>query len=117
MVQFHNRWIDPRITQVRPEAAEAYLLRRGWKRLGPAINPLMLRFEAPGGGKDAPTVFLPLRIDEGSLLQRMIDLVADLSRFEDRWAVDVLSDILHQSSESVPSDGSGVSLPIEPTHK
>lgn len=116
MVQFHNRWIDPRITQVRPEAAQAYLFSRGWKLLGPAINPLMLMFEAPGGG-DAPTVLLPLRTDDGSLLQRMIDLVADLSRFEDRWAVDVLSDILRQAPVSVPAEGSGVPLPAEPTPK
>jgi hypothetical protein len=116
-VKFHNRWIDPRITEVRPEAAQAYLLNRGWKPLGPASNPLMLMFEAPGGGNDAPTVFLPLRIDEGPLLQRMIDLVADLSRFEDRWAVDVLEDILRQPSESIPANGPSVPLPIEPTRK
>jgi hypothetical protein len=117
MVKFHNRWIDPRITQVRPDAAQAYLLSRGWKLLGPAANPLMLMFEAPGGGDDAPTVLVPLRIDDGSLLQRMIDLVADLSRFEDRWAVDVLSDILRQPSESVPVNGPSVPLPIEPAPK
>lgn len=117
MVKFHNRWIDPRITQVRPNAAQSYLLSRGWKLLGPAINPLMLMFESPHGDADAVTVLLPLRIDEGSLLQRMIDLVADLSRFEDRWAVDVLSDILRQSSESIPTDGSGVPLSIEPSPK
>ena len=117
MVKFHNRWIDPRITQVRPEAAQAYLVSRGWKLLGPAVNPLMLMFEAPDGGDDAPTVLLPLRIDDGSLLQRMIDLVADLSRLEDRWAVDVLGDILRQPSESVPVNGPGVSLPIEPSPK
>lgn len=117
MVKFHNRWIDPRITQVRPAAAQAYLLSRGWKLIGPAMNPLMLMFEAPQGGDDAPTVLLPLRTDEGALLQRMIDLVADLSRFEDRWAVDVLSDILRHPAETVPVSGPGVPLPIEPTRK
>lgn len=117
MVKFHNRWIDPRITQVRPEMAQNYLLSRGWKLLGPAANPVMLMFEAPGGGDNAPTVLLPLRIDDGSLLQRMIDLAAELSRFEDRWAVDVLSDILRQPSESVPTNASGVPLSIEPTPK
>jgi hypothetical protein len=117
MVKFHNRWIDPRITQVRPEAAQAYLLSHGWKQIGPAVNPLMLMFDPPGDGNDAPSVLLPLKIDEGSLLQRMIDLVADVSRFEDRWAVDVLSDILRQSSESVPASGSGMPLSAEPTPK
>lgn len=117
MVKFHNRWIDPRITQARPEAAQAYLLSHGWKLVGPAANSLMLLFEAPGGDKDTPTVVLPLRIDEGALLQRMIDLMADLSRFEDRWAVDVLSDILQQPVESVPANGPGMPLSAEPTPK
>lgn len=117
MVKFHNRWIDPRITQVRPEAAQAYLLSHGWKLFGPAVNPLMLIFDAPGEGDDLPSVLLPLKMDEGSLLQRMIDLVADLSRFEDRWAVDVLSDILRQPSESVPANRPGVPLSIEPAPK
>lgn len=117
MVKFHNRWIDPRITQVRPEAAQAYLLGHGWKLLGPAVNPLMLMFEAPGEGEDVPTVLLPLKTDEGSLLQRMIDLVADLSRFEDRWAVDVLTDVLRQPSESVPANGPGMPLSADPTPK
>lgn len=117
MVKFNNRWIDPRITQVRPEAAQAYLLHRGWKRVGPALNPLMLMFEAPGGENSGLTVLLPLKVDDGSLLQRMIDLVADLSRFEDRWAVDVLSDILRQPSDYAPTNGPGMPLSAEPTPK
>ncbi len=112
-MKFHNRWIDPRITQVRPEAAQAYLLSHGWKLLGPAVNSVMLLFEAPGEDEDAPTILLPLQTDEGALLQRMIDLVADLSRFEDRWAVDVLNDILRQPCGPRPSNGPGAALPAE----
>lgn len=101
-----------RITQVRPEAAQAYLLRRGWKLLGSAANPLMLMFEAPGEGDNALTVLLPLRIADGFLLQRMIDWVANLSRCEDCWAVDVLSDVLRQPAESILANRSSVPLPI-----
>lgn len=115
-MKFLNRWIDPRITQVRPETAQAYLLKHGWKLIGPAANPLMLLFERPGKDENTPTILLPLKTDEGALLQRMIDLVADLSRFEDRWAVDVLSDILRQHSVP-PANGPNVSLPTEPVSK
>ncbi len=116
-MKFLNRWIDPRITQIRPEAAQAYLLSHGWKLIGPAAHPVMLLFEGPEAGEDTPTVLLPLQMDEGPLLQRMIDLVADLSRFEDRWAVDVLNDILRSPSGPVPAAGPSVPLPAEPAPK
>ncbi len=116
-MKFLNRWIDPRISQVRPEAAQSYLLSHGWKLVGPALNPLMLLFEGPENGEDTPSVLLPLQLDEGPMLQRMIDLVADLSRFEDRWAVEVLSDILRQPAGLVPANGPAVPLSAEPSPK
>jgi hypothetical protein len=95
-MKFRNPWIDPRIVQVRPDDAKAYLLRHGWKALGPAINPLLLMFEGPGKDDETLTALVPLELDDGPMLQRMIDLVSELARFEERWAVDVLSDILGQ---------------------
>jgi hypothetical protein len=92
-MKFRNPWVDPRVEQVRPEAVEAYLDRNGWKRVGPASNPHLLRYEMEGR-EDAPTLFVPLRIDEGPGLQWLIELVGDLARFEDRWAVEVLGEIL-----------------------
>ena len=86
-MKFHNPWIDPRIVQVQPEDAKAYLRRRGWKSLGPALNPLLETFEGPAHGPETPMVLVPLAVDQGPLLQRMIDLVSDLARLEDRWAV------------------------------
>src|ERR1700722_9617309 len=47
-MKFRNPWIDPRITQVGAENARAYLLRRGWKSLGLAVNPILEMFEGPG---------------------------------------------------------------------
>jgi hypothetical protein len=104
-MKFTNPWIDPRITQVRPESAQAYLLEHGWKRLGPASNPDLLRFEGPGGGDDAPLVLLPLELDEGPLLQRMIDLVGEVASFEERWAADVITDLLKPHSDPVEANG------------
>lgn len=112
-MKFRNPWIDPRIVQARPEAAQAYLRTHGWKLLGPAANPMLLLFEGPGDGTDAPAVLVPVQLDDGPMLQRMIDLVADLARFEDRWAVDVLRDILQQPAESA-TNGPGVPAKSEP---
>jgi hypothetical protein len=114
-MKFRNPWIDPRIVQVRPAEAKTYLLRRGWKALGPANNPLLEMFEGPGEGDNTPSVLVPLELDQGPMLQRMIDLVSDLAHFEDRWAVDVLNDILHQpNAESVPAMGTNVPEKAEP---
>ena len=80
-MKFTNPWIDPRIADLPPtEAAEAYLLAHGWKPLGPAANPDLLQFEGPGG-EDSALVLLPLLHDHGPLLQRMIDLVAEVAGF------------------------------------
>ena len=116
-MKFRNPWIDPRIVQLEPEAAQAYLLAHGWKLLGPAANPALLMFAQPGDGEDTPTVLVPVELDEGPMLQRMIDLVADLAHFEDRWAVDVLHDILRHPADSVAANGPAVPTMAEPAPK
>lgn len=104
-MKFRNPWIDPRIEETRPEDAQAYLKRTGWRLDGPATNPLLLRYDRAEENSDAPTLFVPIEIDNGAALQWMIDLVADLARFEDRWAVDVLADILRQSEKAPSANG------------
>jgi hypothetical protein len=114
-MRFHNPWIDPRITQARPEDAKTYLLRHGWKSLGPAANPLLEMFEGPGAAEDRVAVLVPLQVDQGPMLQRMIDLVSDLARVEDRWAVTVLNDILQSAAaESVNTNGPSVPQKVDP---
>src|SRR4051812_44803593 len=99
-MKFTNPWIDPRVAQITPDAARAYLLAHGWKLLGAAANPDLLRFEGPGQGEDdSPFVLLPLQVDEGPLLQRMIDLLGEVARFEGRWAGDVITDLLQSPAE------------------
>jgi hypothetical protein len=48
------------------------------------------------------------------MLQRMIELVAELARYEGRWAVAVLNDILRQRVEGVPANGPAESRTSEP---
>ena len=104
-MKFTNPWIDPRIADLPTEAAEAYLLAHGWKPLGPAANPDLLQFEGPGG-EDSALVLLPLLHDHGPLLQRMIDLVAEVARFEGRWAVDVVTEMRQHSPAAGIGNGS-----------
>jgi hypothetical protein len=44
-MKFRNPWIDPRITEARPDDAQAYLTGRGWKLVGPAADPSLLRYQ------------------------------------------------------------------------
>lgn len=98
-MKFRDPWIDPRIMKVRPADAQAYLVRRGWKSLGPAeANPNLLLFDAPDEGDDSPLVQVPQRVDKGPEVQWMIDVVTELARYEDRYAGDVLTDILEEAA-------------------
>ncbi len=96
-MKFSNPWIDPRILRVSPAAAQQYLDDHGWRPLGPAANPELLRFGGPASDQ-APSVLLPTRLDEGPMLQRMIDLVGAVALFEGRWAGEVITDILKRAS-------------------
>jgi len=74
-------------------------------------------YEGPENGEDAPTVLVPEQLDEGPMLQRMIELVAELARWEGRWAVDVLRDILAQPITATAANGLPATRSAEPAPK
>jgi hypothetical protein len=112
-MKFHNPWIDPRVTQLRPASVEAYLLAHDWKLVGPAANPALLIFEGPARAEGPLTILLPRQVSDGASLQRMIDVVVDLARHEGRWAVDVLSDLLRRQPAAPPANGPAAPTPAE----
>lgn len=99
---FRNPWIDPRVVEVTPGAARAYLLRSGWKVL--AEEGTMLPFTGPPGGGDSVTVRVPVNAHARDYTQRVIELITDLAVEEGRYAVEILSDIL-QAAEPRPANG------------
>ena len=111
-MHFRNPWIDPRVTQVRSAAVRAYLLAHGWTAL-PAEQPNLLPFESPAG-EDAPAVRVPVMEDARDYPQRMVELLTDVALAEDRYAVEVLNDILQQQS-AVSTNGTGTLIQAEPT--
>jgi hypothetical protein len=104
-MKFRNPWIDPRVTQVRPEDVHAYLTSRGWKLLGPESDPQLMRYELERQ-EDGPTLFAPVQTDGGAALQWMIDLIGELASFEGRWATEVTEDILQQAGRET-NNGAG----------
>jgi hypothetical protein len=105
-MKFRNPWIDPRVAEVRPKAAQAYLARNGWKPLE-ADRSSLLPFAGPRGGEDSAIVRVPLREQARDYVQRIIELVTDLALAEGRYAVDVLDDLLQQQIETPATAGNG----------
>jgi len=115
-MKLRNPWIDPRIGKVRAEDVLRYLTLHGWKLVGPASDPNLLRYEIMENAS-APTLFVPVRADDGPALSWTVELVGELARYEDRWAVDVLNDILSQAAGTAPPDGLGTPVTAEPATK
>jgi hypothetical protein len=115
--ELRRRWLDPRLCQVRVANIVAYLLSKGWKPV-PPDRPGELAFEEPVPDPAGPLYqWFPDTEQRRDYLARIHELLAALGEIEDRYAGDVLTDILRQSPASVPADGSGVPLPAEPTPK
>jgi hypothetical protein len=115
--EVHRRWIDPRLRQVRVANIVAYLLRKGWKPV-PPDGPGVLVFQEPVLDPEGPLYqWIPENEQDRSYLAQIYKLLAALGEIEDRYAGDILTDILRQSPESVPANGPGVPLPAEPAPK
>ena len=113
-------WIDPRVRSVRVAEVEAYLLRRGWKA-APSPRTQVRCFEGPPDSTDEPPVLAMPSAERGSdYVQRIIELLTDLALLEDRYAGDVLTDILQPATPASPRNGQegvGQGSPVEPaTH-
>jgi hypothetical protein len=111
-----RRWTDPRLDTVRISDIQAYLLRRRWKPV-PPDRPGVLVFQEPGSGEEEPLYqFVPDTEQRRDYLTRVYELLAALAEIEDRYAGDILSDILRQSSpESVPANGPAAPTQPEPS--
>jgi hypothetical protein len=101
-------WIDPRVRQVRPEQAKAYLLARGWT---PATDnrPYVWAFEPPSNARPSRSGVISLALvpnfepneEYYDFVFRLITVVAVS---ENRLAADVLTDML-APTPAAPANG------------
>jgi hypothetical protein len=112
-MRFSNPWIDPRILNVKPEAARAYLLAHGWECLGPAAVPDLLMFDMHRPRGDKPNVLLPTNLQHPYQVQRLVELVTEVAVHEGRYAVEVLNDILAQPAAPAGENGSPTTAATE----
>jgi len=97
-------WIDPRVASVRVPQIQAYLLQRGWKAQ-PSPRSQVLLFVGPQADDGEPIVQAVPAPERGSdYTQRIVDVITNLALLEDRYAVEILSDILKSGqSEQSPA--------------
>ena len=90
-----NPWVDPRVEKVLMFHLETYLRRKGWKEGKSKVSPMRAFRDSQQNG-----VFLP-GVEDDEFLRYAIDAVTELARAEDRYAGDVLTDLLSQSTSDV----------------
>jgi hypothetical protein len=107
--RFRNPWVDPRVLDLRPAEVEAYLRRHGWQEADSAV-PQTKRFLSPVRGSDREAVLVPGAVDDGPLANLLVECVGKLAAWEDRYAGEVLNDLLGTPS-GVPSNGAASPRP------
>ena len=90
---------------------------KAWKPV-PPDRPYVLVFQEPTVSEEGPLYqFVPDTEQRRDYVARIYELLAALGEIEDRYAGDVLTDILRQSPDFVSPNGPGVPLSAEPTSK
>jgi hypothetical protein len=113
----NRRWLDPRLRQVRVANVVAYLRSKGWKPV-PPDSPNVLVFQEPALDAEGPLYqWIPEDEQRRDYVARIYELLAALGEIEDRYAGDVLTDILRQPVESIAANGPSVPLSAEPAPK
>jgi hypothetical protein len=98
-----SRWVDPRVKTLRVAEVQAYLRQHGWSHR-PGSRPQQLVFEKPAAASgEAAVVAVPASEQFPDYPQRILEVVTELAEIEDRYAVDVLNDILRAQTPPEPN--------------
>jgi hypothetical protein len=105
-VPFRNPWIDPRVLDVRPADAEAYLRNHGWQEVESG-NPQWKRFLSPVSS-NREAVLLPSATTDESLVNLLVECVGKVAAWEGRFAGELLNELL-PVAPGVQSNGAATS--------
>jgi hypothetical protein len=114
------RWIDSRVSTLRPAVVIAYLSQRGWKQLPPDRKGLLAFQEPTGELMDGRPLcqFVPDSEEYGDYAQCMFELLTGLADFENRQASEVIDDMVSLSNSREPNGvGQGLSASGEHASK
>jgi hypothetical protein len=111
--EVQRRWLDPRISSVWVADIRAYLLHKNWKLVAPD-RPGFLVFQEPAEVEGGPLYQCVPESERGrDYTRRIYELIAAIAEVEDRYAGDVLADILRPSVTPTPTNGPAVSKGAE----
>ncbi len=98
-----ERWIDPRVGQVKPGDVMHYLLSRGWNRQSFPRREILV-FEGPNDDMGKPIIqLLPASDKAPDYREALIRLITAVAIIEDRMAPAVLDDMLQQPKGAAAS--------------
>jgi hypothetical protein len=95
-MHYYAPWVDPRVKLIRSKQMIAYLRRQQWIEEG-LVRKHFLCFRHP---TKKSAVFLPTLEDGDDYGLCIFEAVTELSRIEDRFAGDVLTDLLAQPTDN-----------------
>ena len=110
-------WVDPRVTLVRADELERYLLTHGWKRRA-YPRPQMMVFEGELVDDEGKPLLLVVPSSERfrDFRPDVIRLIGAISELEERHPVEVLNDILKENPPPAPPVAQdGVNAPVGTT--
>jgi hypothetical protein len=106
----NRSWIDPRVGLVTVDAIRSYMSKHGWT-LQPFPGPELLVFGGQVDDDGEPIeLVLPSSERMRDYRMRVEDLIGSLGALEDRYAGDVLNDILQAGSSSPPAPNGAASV-------
>ena len=107
--RYLQRWLDPRVFSLRVADVIAYLRRKGWTSVEPDRPNVLVFQEPPGGGKELYQ-FVPASEEVEDYARQMTELITLLAFYEDRYAVDIVNDIV-SSPDHGSANGAGQDHP------
>jgi hypothetical protein len=89
-----DRWVDPRVSQVKVANLRSYLEAHGWQ-LKPFPRPQALKYEGPPDDEGEPIVLMAPSSEKLSDYRwGVVSIITTLSVLEDRHPVEILNEIL-----------------------
>src|SRR5947209_331217 len=106
-----DRWVDPRVSQVKAASLQAYLRSRGW-RPKPSPRPQLAVFEEPSprNGKQVVQT-LPASEESSDYVDGVVRAITNLAVLEGRHPVEVLDDVLRQQHDRVDTGNTAENRP------
>jgi hypothetical protein len=95
LMKFTNPWIDPRVQDVTPQQLLEYVTQRGWHLDSAPERVLRIYAIYDSANTVAALLAVPTTAAIADYLECVINAIASLAQYEERYAGAVLDEVLH----------------------